>query len=325
MPRSICLSVAPLADNGERGNHMTGDERVTTNRLHGCIPILNTPFNDDGSIDFASLERQIDWVIAEGARGVAALALASEGYKLLEAERDEIARVTVTKVAGRVPVVISADGSGTEIAVDRAKRAAAAGAAALMVLPPAFVKPDQAGLIDYYSRIGRAVDIPVIIQDAPQLTGVAMGPSLWARLAETVPTIRYVKAEGTPQGATLSETVRLSEGRLAVFCGWGGLGMLDAMERGAAGSMPAPNFTRVFAEVQRLYETGDIAAASNLFHTELPFILWAMQSLDFSVVSSKEELRRRGIFATSLLRQPSSTLDVRSLDQLARLIERRLA
>lgn len=293
--------------------------------LHGCIPILCTPFFDDGSLDLESLEREIDWVIAEGATGVAALAIASEGYKLTEAERDTITATTVRAVKGRVPVVISADGAGTEVALDRACRAATAGADALMVLPPYFVKPDQAGLFDYYARIGQAVEIPVIVQDAPQLTGVTMGPALWTRLADAVPTIRYVKAEGTPQGITLSETLRQSEGRLEVFCGWGGLGMLDAMQRGAAGSMPAPNFTRVFAEVQRLFELGRHNDASNLFHLELPFILWAMQSIDFSVKSAKEELRRRGIFATSHQRQPAVALDEASQRQLDAWIERRLA
>src|SRR5829696_1020969 len=292
--------------------------------LHGCIPILCTPFLDDGSVDLESLEREIDWVIAEGATGVAALALASEGYKLTEPERDAITATTVRAVAGRVPVVISADGAGTEVAVDRARRAEVAGADALMVLPPSFVKPDQASLFDYYRRIGEAVGIPVIIQDAPQLTGVPMGPALWARLAEAVPTIQYVKAEGTPQGATLTETIRQSDGKLAVFCGWGGLGMLDAMERGAAGSMPAPNFTRVFAEVQFLYKSGRVDDASNLFHRELPFILWAMQSLDFSVKSAKEELRRRGIFRTALQRQPAVGLDEIALGQLDRWIDARL-
>jgi 4-hydroxy-tetrahydrodipicolinate synthase len=151
-----------------------------------------------------------------------------------------------------------------------------------------------------------------------------MGPALWVRLAEAVPTIRYVKAEGTPQGITLSETIRQSEGRLAVFCGWGGLGMLDAMERGAAGSMPAPNFTRVFADVQRHYEDGRTTEASNLFDRELPFILWAMQSVDFSVKSAKEELRRRGIFHSAHQRQPAVGLDEMSLRQLSRLIDARL-
>jgi 4-hydroxy-tetrahydrodipicolinate synthase len=294
-------------------------------RLHGCIPILCAPFHDDGSIDLVSLEREIDWVIAEGASAVATLAIASEGYKLTEPERDLIAAATVRAVDGRVPVVVSADGAGTDVALDRARRAEAAGADAVMVLPPYFVKPDQAGLFDYYARIGRAIRIPVIVQDAPQLTGVAMGPALWARLAETVPTIRYVKAEGTPQGVTLSETLRQSDGRLGVFCGWGGLGLLDALRRGAAGSMPAPNFTRVFAEVQRLHEDGRAGDAAHLFHGALPFIVWTMQSVDYSIASAKEELRRRGVFATAQVRQPVAALDAESRAQLDEWLDARLA
>jgi len=294
--------------------------QVTDTGLRGCIPILCTPFADDGEIDLPSLVREIEWVIAEGATGVAALAIASEGYKLTESERDEITRVVVSTVSGRVPVVVSADGAGTEVALDRARRIEKLGADALMVLPPYFVKPDGGSLYDYYRRIGEAVGIPVIVQDAPQLTGVSMGPALWTRLANQVPTIQYIKAEGTPQGPTLTETVRHSEGKLAVFCGWGGLGMLDALERGASGSMPAPNFTRVFADVQRLHESGETSAASNLFHTWLPYILWTMQSVDYSVKSAKEEFVTRGLFKSAQQRQPAAKLDAVSLGQLAKWI-----
>ena len=293
--------------------------------LRGCIPILCTPFTAGNEVDLDSLAREVEWVLTEGAAGVAALAIASEGYKLTEPERDAVTRQVVATVAGRVPVVISADGAGTDVAVERAVRAAALGADALMVLPPYFVKPDAAALTDYYTRIGRAVSIPVVVQDAPQLTGVAMSPVLWASLARDVETIRYVKAEGTPQGKTLSDTLEQGEGRLAVFCGWGGLGMIDAMGRGAAGSMPAPNFTRLFAEVQSLYEAGEHAAAAERFATELPFVLWAMQSIDFSVAAAKRELHRRGVFTTANLRQPAVALDEISLAQLDAFIDARLA
>jgi 2-keto-3-deoxy-L-arabinonate dehydratase len=288
--------------------------------LRGCIPILCTPFLDDFSVDFESLERQVDWVIAEGASGVATLALASEGYKLTEAERDEIIRVVVEKTGGRVPVVVSADGGGAEVAIDRAIRAQAAGASALMVLPSSFVKPGPASLGDYYRRVGRAVELPVIIQDAPQLTGVAMSPALWAELARDVDTIRYVKAEGVPQGQTLTAAIEQSGGLLRVFCGWGGLSMIDALERGAVGSMPAAGFTRYFAEIQRLFETGDRLAAEALFQSELPFVLWAMQSLDFSVRSAKTELLGRGVFTTRVMREPWAPLDEIAEDQLRRFI-----
>ena len=293
--------------------------------LAGCVPILCTPFAEDGSLDLPSLEREIAWILAEGARGVACLAIASEGYKLTEAERDTVAETVAATVGGRVPVVVSADGPGVEPAIDRARRAAACGADAVMVLPPYFVKPDAEGLIDYYGRVGEAAGVPLIVQDAPQLTGVAMSPALWARMAEAIPTLRYVKVEGTPQGMTISETLRLTDGRLAVFCGWGGLGVLDALERGAVGSMPAPNFTRLFAEIQTRYEAGDEAGAAARFQSELPYLLWAMQSIDHSVAAAKEELRRRGIFASAHQRRPAAQLDGIARGQLARFIDARLA
>ncbi len=263
-------------------------------------------------------------MLGEGASGVATLAIASEGYKLTEAERDVVAEAVVATVAGRVPVVISADGAGTEPALDRARRAVACGADALMVLPPSFVKPGAADLADYYTAIATAVHVPLIVQDAPQLTGVAMTTALWADLAKQTSTLRYVKVEGTPQGEVISGAVAAGEGRLAIFCGWGGLSILDALERCAAGSMPAPNFTRLFAEVQDRYARGDHDAAEAYFAAELPFLLWTMQSVDHSVAAAKEEFRRRGIFASAHQRRPAARLDAIARGQLARFLDRRL-
>ena len=293
--------------------------------LRGCVPILVTPFAEDGSLDLPSLERQIDWVIAEGASGVACVALASEGYKLTEAERDAVAQTTVRRVAGRVPVVASADGPGEEPAIDRAVRAARLGADALMVLPSYLVKPGSDALVSYYARIAEAAGIPVMLQDAPQLTGVPMSPSLWARIAAAAPGFRYVKAEGMPQGATISETIRLCGDRLGVFCGWGGLSLLDSLERGAIGNMPAPNFTRFFADVQRLWESGDRDAAERLFDSGVPFVMWTMQSIDHSVAAAKNELHRRGVIASARVRQPAASLDDIAQGQLNRYLDRRLS
>jgi dihydrodipicolinate synthase/N-acetylneuraminate lyase len=96
--------------------------------------------------------------------------------------------------------------------------------------------------------------------------------------------------------------------------------MIDALERGAVGSMPAAGFTRYFAEIQRLFEAGDRLAAEALFQSELPFVLWAMQSLDFSVRSAKTELLGRGVFTTRVMREPWAPLDDIAEDQLRRFI-----
>jgi 2-keto-3-deoxy-L-arabinonate dehydratase len=299
--------------------------RGESEALRGCIPILVTPFTDDGSLDLDSLEREIDWVLAEGASGVACVAIASEGYKLTETERDAVIATTVCRIDGRAPVVASADGPGEEPAIDRARRAAALGADALMVLPSYFVKPGPDGLVSYYVRIAEAAGIPIMLQDAPQLTGVSMSPALWARIAESTPRLRYVKAEGTPQGSTISETLRLCGDRIGVFCGWGGLSLLDALERGAIGNMPAPNFTRFFADVQRYWESGDRQRAEQTFDRGAPFAMWTMQSIDHSVTTAKVELHRRGVIASARLRQPALALDDIAHGQLARYLDRRLA
>lgn len=289
--------------------------------LRDCIPILCTPFDERDEIDEGSLRAQIDWVLSEGASGVATLALASEGYKLTDSERDRVTSIVVDHVAGRVPVVVSADGAGTAVAVDRAKRAAANGADALMVLPPYLVKPNAAALVDYYLRIDEAVDIPLMIQDAPQLTGVFMQPGLWIEIQRRARNRILVKAEGTPQGETISATLAQSEGALQVFCGWGGLGIIDALERGAAGSMPAANFTGVFSRIHAAWHAGDREGAVALLEGTLPFSVWAMQSLDHSVTTAKRELRRRGVFASERLRQPAVPLDELAMAQLDRWID----
>ena len=73
--------------------------------------------------------------------------------------------------------------------------------------------------------------------------------------------------------------------------------------------MPAPNFTRFFADVQRLWEAGDRERAEQLFDRGVPFVMWTMQSIDHSVTAAKVELHRRGVIASARLRQPALTLD----------------
>ena len=110
---------------------------------------------------------------------------------------------------------------------------------------------------------------------------------------------------------------------MQVFCGWGGLGILDALERGAVGSMPAANFTGVFARIHAAWDAGDRRRARVICWTAtLPYSVWAMQSLDHSVTTAKRELMRRGIIASDRLRQPATPLDTIGLRQLDAWIDR---
>ncbi|MFN8470915.1 MAG: dihydrodipicolinate synthase family protein [Anaerolineae bacterium] len=278
-------------------------------RLRGCIPIVATPFHADGSIDETSLKAEVEWLIAGGVHGLATPAIASEGYKLSDAERECVVALVVEEARGRVPVVASADGSGTDVAVERAKRASALGADALMVLPPHFIKPDADNLLRYYGRIADAVSIPVMIQDAPQLTGVTLPSGLLARIHSEHPNVSSVKIEGTPAGGKTSEILALTGGGMDVFAGWGGLSFWDGLLRGAAGCMPAANFGPPLARVYDLFVSGDHAAAYATFNAAVPFIAWSMQSIDLSIWTAKETLVQAGVMASATMREPATLPD----------------
>lgn len=287
--------------------------------LFGCVPIVLTPFEDDGRIDMVSLERQIEFIIDSGVQGLATPALASEGFKLTDAERDEVIRAVVTMVDGRLPVIASADGSGVEPAVERARAAVEAGAAALMVLPPSFVKPDVRGLEHYFTRVAEAVNVPIMVQDAPQLTGVTISVDSLVRLNAASPLISSVKLEGVPSAAKTSEVLRRLGGRMSVFSGWGGLAFFEGLQRGAAGCMPAANLGFALAQVYRLFTGGDLEAASSAFDRLLPFMNWSMQSLDLGTWCAKEMLRQQGVIATARMREPFVPPDEGQVAEFARL------
>jgi 4-hydroxy-tetrahydrodipicolinate synthase len=276
--------------------------------IRGCIPIVLTPFLDDGQVDEDGLARQVEDLIAQGVHGLAALAIASEGYKLHDHERARVTEIVIQTAAGRVPVVISADHSGTDVAVERARLAVEAGADAVMVLPPYFIKPDAESLGRYYRRLA-ALGLPIIVQDAPQLTGVTMSAPFLAGIHQQHPTISHVKLEGTPAGPKTSDLLALSGGSLGVLAGWGGLSFWDGLERGACGCMSAPNFGPALARVYDRFTAGDQAAAWAQFNASVPFIAWSMQSVDLSVWAAKETYRRRGIFKSAHQRDPVAMPD----------------
>ena len=135
--------------------------------LRGVVPILITPFDEQGRIDVDSLQNLIDFNIAAGVAGLG-VALGSEVFKFNEAERDLITKKVVDKVNGRVPVVINTGAHGTDLALQYSRSAEALGADALMVIPPHFVPVGPGEIARYYQTIDRGVGIPIILQDIPQ-------------------------------------------------------------------------------------------------------------------------------------------------------------
>ncbi len=103
--------------------------------LFGVVPILLTPFDEDGELDEASLRNEVDFAIDAGVHGLG-IALGSEVFTFTEAERDRVTSIVVEQTRDRVPVVVNTGAISTNLAVHYSRRAYELGAAGLMCTPP---------------------------------------------------------------------------------------------------------------------------------------------------------------------------------------------
>lgn len=287
--------------------------------MHGIFPILNTTFHDDGSLDFASQGRLVDYLLESGAHGLGLFGNASEGYALADSERQDLLAAIAKQVNGRVPLVVSTGATGTDLAVRASQTAQDQGASALMVLPPYFLKPGADGLMFYYEAISKAVTIPIMVQDAPLMSQVPMPAALLARMAREIEHVSLVKVEAPPTSAKFTQILE-SKPPVTLFGGLNGNFFIEEYDRGSRGVMPGSDMIPEFVRLWNLLEGGQREAAWLLFVHLLPLIRFELQP-GLGVSAMKHNLVARGIIAGARVRHPTSELDATGLKELAFLRE----
>jgi len=153
-------------------------------RLSGFAPAIPTPFDDNGTVDAAALERFCDRQIHEGATALIVCATTGEAPTLSRAEHDKIVRIAVDVTHGRVPVIAGAGSNSTSQALELAKDAEAAGADAILSVVPYYNKPIQAGMYAHFHAIAESVGMPIILHDGPSRTVCGVADATIGRLAE---------------------------------------------------------------------------------------------------------------------------------------------
>jgi 4-hydroxy-tetrahydrodipicolinate synthase len=286
--------------------------------FHGIFPIVLTTFHDDGRLDLESQRRLVRCMIESGAHGLGLFGNASEGYALGEDERRLLLKVIVEEVRGQVPLVVSSGHTGTDVAVAISREAEAGGAAALMVLPPYYLKPDAAGVFHYFAQISRAVRIPIMVQDAPLMTQVPMGADLLARMAAELEHVRLVKVEAPPTAPKISKLRELAGDRLTLLGGLNGHFLLEELGRGAMGTMPGADMTDVFRRIWDAWQGGDRAGARALFERALPLIRYELQP-GMGVAVMKRTLFDAGVIASPAVRHPTRALDAVDIAEVREL------
>ncbi len=294
--------------------------------MQGVYSVLPTPFLGNTDIDHASLRRVVDLAIGAGVDGLTALGVTSEVARFTEAERALVLDVVLSQVAGRVPVVAGTTAEGLRTCIEFSKQAKAAGAAMVMVSPPRMVKLNSDSVLGHYKALADAVDLPIVVQDYPPISGFAMEPALLARIAREVPRARTIKLEDPPTPFKTSRILDqanaqdLPAGALSIFGGLGGVFLLEELLAGAAGAMTGFAYPEVLVQIVRKFKAGDIDGASDVFYRFVPLMRFEFQE-GIGMAIRKEVLRRRGAIADPVTRAPGAKLDATTLAALERLLK----
>jgi 4-hydroxy-tetrahydrodipicolinate synthase len=282
--------------------------------VRGIVPIVPTPFADDGSLDLPSLRRLVDHIVDAGVHGLAVLGVASETYALTDAERLAVVGTAADQAAGRVPLLAGNSHASGEAAATLARAAEAAGAEMLLVMPPHFVKPTARTLVDYFAAGAGAGDVPIMIQDNPGWTAVPIPEAAFRELA-ALENVTHAKIE-VPHPPTKMRAVREAVGdRFTILGGLAGNWLLEELAAGSVGTMPAAIMPEVYVAVWDAWEAGDAAAARALFDRHHPLIrVTAQQSVGFAM--TKHLLWRGGVIASPRVRNPLPQLSAADLADL---------
>jgi len=284
----------------------------------GIFPIVLTTFDEHYEIDEQSQLALVNYLIDCGAHGLALFGNASEGYTLSESEKARLMPLVIKEVRGRVPVLVSTGHTGTRVAVQLSKAAQEAGADGLMILPPYFLKPSAEDLVGYYRAISDAVEIPIMIQDAPLLTAVNIGAAQMARIARECKRVRYVKVEAPPTSLKVTEVKEAAGDSLIIFGGLNGHFLLEEWQRGARGTMPGSDLIPMFVRVWNDYQAGRKTAARAEFNRHLPLVRFELQP-GLGVSAMKHNLQAAGVIKHTTVRPPTRSLDGISLEELEQL------
>jgi dihydrodipicolinate synthase/N-acetylneuraminate lyase len=279
-------------------------------RLTGVFPVAPTTFDEDGEVDLDSQRRAIDFLIDAGSSGICILANYSEQFALTDDERETLTDAILAHVAGRVPIIVTTTHFSARVCAARSRRAEAAGAAMVMVMPPyhgATIRVGEPAIAAFFREVSDAVDIPIMIQDAP-VSGTALGAALLARMAREIENVAYFKIEVPGAAAKLRELIRL--GGDAIEGPWDGeeaITLLADLDAGATGTMPSGAYPDLLRPIVDAYAAGRRAEAAAGYDRLLPLINYENRQCGLS--ACKALMKEGGVIASEAVRAPLPSLD----------------
>ena len=281
----------------------------------GTLVALVTPFRD-GQVDYAAIERLVDWHVEQGTDGLVPVGTTGESPTVDIAEHQKIVKTVVERAAGRIPVVAGTGGNATAEAIHLTRYAKDVGADGSLQVCPYYNKPTQEGLYRHFAAIAEAVDLPMVLYNIPGRTGVSLAPVTIARLAELPQVVAVKEATGSIDQA--SEI--LAQCDLVVLSGDDSL-TLPLMAVGAHGVISVVG-NLVPKDVKRLTDAmlaGDVATAREA-HRRL-FPLCRAMFIETNPIPVKTAMKMVGLLESDEKRLPMTDLTPEHAEALKEALE----
>ena len=269
--------------------------------LKGMGVALITPFKEDESVDYEALARLVDYQLQNGTDYLVVLGTTAETPTLTEEEKEQIIHLVVTKVNGRIPIVLGMGGNCTRAIVDQLKSKSFDGVDAILSVVPYYNKPSQEGIYQHYKAIAEATTLPIVLYNVPGRTGVNMTAETTLRIARDFKNVIAVK-EASGNITQMDDIIKNKPKNFNVISGDDGI-TFPLITLGAIGviSVIGNAFPREFSRMVRLALAGDYDSARTIHHrfTELFSLLF----VDGNPAGAKSMLNAMG-FIENKLRLP---------------------
>ena len=277
--------------------------------------MMPTPFGLDGSVDTSSIPRLVETAVDAGCTGVVTLGVMGEAHRLNDVERARIIDAVVAACDGRLAVTVGVSAQSGAQVTGRVREAQGIGATAVMASPPNLAKPNDNAVFAYYSAIDDAAEIPIVVQDLPEQTGVHLSPDFIARLNSELENAKYLKLEDPPTPPKISTVRAAANDNIDIFGGLGGAFLFEELQRGAVGTMTGFAFPEALVKVYRQFLNGDIEGARQTFYGWLPLIRYE-NSAGLGLSIRKHIMAKRGMLESPAVRPPTPAIDALGVAEL---------
>lgn len=275
---------------------------MTTENFRGTLTPLVTPFNEnDGSIDFKSLENLISYQLEAGVDGIVACGSTAEAASLMDDEYLQVVKFCTEKTRGKVPCIAGIGLSNSKKACELAKALAEVRVDGLLLVSPPYVKPTQEGILQHFRSVKSACGLPIVAYNIPGRTASMIAPETIAKLASEK--IICAVKDSTGSLENVIKVYMLTEGKINILSGEdllvsaimssGGMGVISA----SANLLP-----REFLEITNSALNGNFKGALAA-QTRIQKTIEALFS-ETNPIPLKYALKKKGIIKSDFVRIP---------------------